>query len=80
MFATNCLSLSELIMQDEQILKFHKADSRCAPSQWETVLLSNDVSHWLGTNLAWALFHENIFNSSPPSAAYMREAGQHWSR
>ena len=28
-----------------------RADSRLAPSQWETSLLSNDVSHWLGANL-----------------------------
>ena len=28
-----------------------RADSRLAPSQWETSLQSNAVSHWLGTNL-----------------------------
>ena len=28
-----------------------RADSRFAPSQWETALLCNDVSHWLGTSL-----------------------------
>ena len=28
-----------------------KADSRLAPSQWETSLQSNAVSHWLGANL-----------------------------
>ena len=28
-----------------------RADSRLAPSQWETPLLSNVVSHWLGANL-----------------------------
>ena len=28
-----------------------RVDSRFAPSQWETVLLFNDASHWLGTNL-----------------------------
>ena len=27
------------------------ADSRFAPSQWGMVLLCNNVSHWLGTNL-----------------------------
>ena len=31
------------------------ADSRLAPSQWETSLQSNGVSHWLGANLEWAL-------------------------
>ena len=33
-----------------------KADSRLAPSQWETSLQSNAVSHWLGGNLESALF------------------------
>ena len=28
-----------------------RADSWFAPSQWETALLCNDVSHWLGANL-----------------------------
>ena len=32
-----------------------KADSRFAPCQWETVLLCNDVSHWLGASLEWDL-------------------------
>ena len=32
-----------------------KADSRFAPSQWETLLQSNAVSHWLGANLESAL-------------------------
>ena len=27
----------------------YRADSRFAPSQWKTVLLCNDVSHWLST-------------------------------
>ena len=30
-------------------------DTRLAPSQWETALLCNDVSHWLGTSLDLAL-------------------------
>ena len=29
----------------------NRADSMFAPSQWETPLQSNAVSHWLGTNL-----------------------------
>ena len=37
-------------------------DSRLAPSQWETALLCNDVSHWLGANLESAL---RISISSP---------------
>ena len=31
------------------------ADSRLAPSQWETSLQDNAVSHWLGANLESAL-------------------------
>ena len=33
-----------------------RADSRFAPSQWETALLCNDVSHWLGASLESALW------------------------
>ena len=33
----------------------HRADSRLAPSQWETALLCNDVSYWLGASLESAL-------------------------
>ena len=33
-----------------------RADSRFAPSQWQTVLLCSNVSHWLGTNLESALY------------------------
>ena len=29
----------------------HVDDSGFAPSQWETALLFNDVSHWLGASL-----------------------------
>ena len=32
-----------------------RADSMLAPSQWETSLQSNTVTHWLGTNLESAL-------------------------
>ena len=32
-----------------------RADSRFAPSQWETALLCNAVSHWLGASLESAL-------------------------
>ena len=40
------------------------ADSRFAPSQWETSLQSNAVSHWLGTNLesALLLWHISLFS------------------
>ena len=47
-----------------------RVDSRFAPSQWETALLCNDVSHWLGASLASALpLMSGTDNSSPWSAA-----------
>ena len=33
------------------VCEVYRADSRFAPSQWETALLCNDVSHWLGASL-----------------------------
>ena len=36
-----------------------RAVSRFVPSQWETVLLCNDVSHWLGASLESTL-HMNV--------------------
>ena len=38
----------------------YKADSRLAPSQWETSLQSNAVSHWLGANLESALPYGHV--------------------
>ena len=35
---------------------YSRDDSRFAPSQWETALLCNDVSHWLGASLESALY------------------------
>ena len=37
-----------------------RADSRLAPSQWETALQSNAISHWLGTNLESVLIASSI--------------------
>ena len=36
--------------------RIYMADSRFASSQWETALLCNDVSHWLGASLESALY------------------------
>ena len=35
-----------------------RADSRFAPSQWETALLCNDVSYWPGASLESALLDQ----------------------
>ena len=40
----------------DAVPRFLRADSRFPPSQWETSLQSNAVSHWLGANLESALF------------------------
>ena len=37
-----------------------RADSRFVPCQWETALLCNDVSHWLGASLESTLRHSGI--------------------
>ena len=37
--------------------------SRLAPSQWETPLQSNGISHWLGTNLESSLYSDQSTNS-----------------
>ena len=41
-----------------------RADSRFAPSQWETSLQSNAVYHWLGVNLESALLDTEILGMS----------------
>ena len=38
----------------------HRADSRLAPSQWETSLRSNAVSNWLGANLESAKVQQSM--------------------
>ena len=45
-----------LMMFPFPFLIWIRADSRLAPNQWETSLLSNDVSHWLGANLESAIW------------------------
>ena len=49
----------------------NRADSRLAPSQWETSLQSNLVSHWLGANLELVLGNvqdTSAWGDSPPEA------------
>ena len=43
---------------------FYRSDSRFAPSQWETSLQSNTVSHWLGANLESALVSYQTLNEA----------------
>ena len=46
------------------------ADSRYAPSQWETALLCNDVSHWLGASLESALLLHHMVCTSLKTERY----------
>ena len=48
-------SLSLVHSVTAQCDSWPRAVSRFAPSQWETALLCNDVSHWLGASLEPAL-------------------------
>ena len=38
-------------------MSYYRADSRLSPSQWETSLQSNAISHWLGAILESALYY-----------------------
>ena len=40
-------------------LWIYRTDSRLAPSEWETSLQSNAVSHWLDANIESALIYHN---------------------
>ena len=45
------------VMHDSTIFTLYaRTGSWLAPSQWETPLESNGISHWLGTNLESALY------------------------
>ena len=48
-----CFSVQGLTLQ----VMHHRADTRFGTSQWETALLCNDVSRWLGASLESALYH-----------------------
>ena len=52
-----------------------RADSRLAPSQWETSLQCNAVSHWLGANLESALC---VFFSIQYPIVFSRTWAQVW--
>ena len=54
----------KIVSKGHKISINHRAGSRFAPSQWETSLLCNDISYWLGTSLESALNHENVVHRS----------------
>ena len=47
-----------------------RADSRFAPNQWETLLQSNTVSHWLGATLESALQLTQDFHTSMTKTSF----------
>ena len=49
------LSLFMIYWISSSAVTWIRAESRFAPSQWETLLQCNAVSHWLGVNLESAL-------------------------
>ena len=46
------------------IVSIPRADCRFAPSLWETALLFNDVSHWLGAGLESTLVPQCLWSKS----------------
>ena len=50
------LYLIKRIWPQPWYMYIYRADSGFVPSQWETLLLCNDVSHWLGASLESALY------------------------
>ena len=58
LISSTCTSLTVHVMitQCLGLKTYIRAASRFAPSQWETALLCNDVSHWLGASLESAFY------------------------
>ena len=50
-----------------------RADSRFASSQWETALLCNDVSHWLGANLKSSMIMNPVIPSTVADSLVFRD-------
>ena len=59
-----CLCCIRLVQQHHGIWMILWADSRFAPSQWETGLHCNNISHWLGTSIVSDLMSHYITVSS----------------
>ena len=53
-----------LAPQELMFNMYLRADSSSVPSQWETALLCNNISHWLGTSLESALYLNGLIISS----------------
>ena len=55
-----------------------RADSRFAPSQWETALLCNDVSHWLGASLESVLHFNGLMQKRQLFSDAKETSLLHW--
>ena len=58
-----------------------RVDSKFTPSQWETALLCNDVSHWLGGSLESSLqlhSHGQLFTMMVSVCMPLPWASVHW--
>ena len=64
MFYCNSISGHQIIIYLQNVCTYYssatheiqpRAEFRFAPSQWETALLCNNISHWLGASLESAL-------------------------
>ena len=62
--------IEPLYCTNKNRLEHHRADSRLAPSQWETSLQSKAVFHWLGANLESALHNHSTENESCHDATF----------
>ena len=70
----HCVVLFDSAVAPSLISPFgYMAYTRFAPSLWETALLCNDISHWLGTSLESALgyFSVNVPDRSVESRSYL---------
>ena len=53
-----------------RVFRYIKADSRFVPSQLETALLCNNVSHWLGASLESALYISHTWIMMPMAVVF----------
>ena len=63
------------------LVHFHRcrADFKFVPSQWETLIQSNAICHWLGASLEWALrcISRSPFPVLSPTCIWMQQLTPH---
>ena len=70
-------------LEDFPLQSNNRTDFRLAPSQWQTSLQNNPVSHWLGANIESALFSGSVIWRAPyqqrsPGACQISERYDHY--